>query len=520
MTGRMAQGRREISLDAIVGSVGRYNDFTSTFLPRTAADAGRWAAVRAAAPDISRLPPIEVYQLGDGYFVLDGNHRVSIARRTGQQYIEAYVTEIRTRVPFAASDTTEALIVKAEYAAFLDYTKIDRLRPGADLRVTAAGQVATLENLIEVHRYVVETSEERELPFSEAVGRWHDEAYLPVVESIRELSILADFPGRTETDFYLWIVTHLIPLQRELGWELHPGSAMAALAAAFQPRRVGLRARLRARLVELWPGQRDEAEEKRTQILARERILARYGDRLFADVLVAISTADSAALAHAFVIARREEARLHALHLPAAATAEPVSEDDLETAFQNACREAGVEGLLVVEEGPPPVESDVRRLLARAPYSNLLIVERQAAAEEEFLTQSSRPVLFAGSSTALMSRLLLVAEGEQLTEPEEGAFIAAYLAERWQAPLVVALQAGQEGYADGLQRYLEMHEIEAVYEQVEEPFVEGVLKLAEREGSNLLIVSARRRGRLGRRMPNETARALVQKWTGPLLVSA
>ena len=94
------RGLQEIPLNKIVGSVGRYQDFTRAFLPKRDSNKDRWARVKAAITDMKGMPPIEVYQLGAVYFVNDGNHRVSVARQLGSKTISAYVTEIETRVPF------------------------------------------------------------------------------------------------------------------------------------------------------------------------------------------------------------------------------------------------------------------------------------------------------------------------------------------------------------------------------------------------------------------------------------
>ncbi len=85
LQGRSDKGIQMIPVDAIIGSVGRYTDFTRTFLPRRVEDQQRWANVKAAALDPvgRRLQPIEVYKVSEVYFVLDGNHRVSIARQEG-----------------------------------------------------------------------------------------------------------------------------------------------------------------------------------------------------------------------------------------------------------------------------------------------------------------------------------------------------------------------------------------------------------------------------------------------------
>jgi hypothetical protein len=98
-------GLREIPLNKIVGSLGRQTDFNRQFLPRKDSQAGRWARVRMAYDHIG-LPPIEVYKLGEIYFVADGHHRVSVARQLGATHIEAYVTEIELKAPHSAEPET------------------------------------------------------------------------------------------------------------------------------------------------------------------------------------------------------------------------------------------------------------------------------------------------------------------------------------------------------------------------------------------------------------------------------
>ena len=157
VSGQSPGGLRQIPVAAIVGSVGRYQDFTRTFLPRSQVDEERWVSVGAAAPVVGDLPPIEVYKIGDSYFVLDGNHRVSIARRQGVVYIDAYITEVRTRVPLPPGARPDDLIVAAEYAAFLEQTRLDVTRSGVDMRVSVPGQYRHLENHIEAFRYQLES---------------------------------------------------------------------------------------------------------------------------------------------------------------------------------------------------------------------------------------------------------------------------------------------------------------------------------------------------------------------------
>ncbi|RME51491.1 MAG: universal stress protein, partial [Caldilineae bacterium] len=91
---RQEVGRRleQVPLDKIVGSVGRYHDFTRAFLPRPNVNQHRWARLDAALNGLESVPPVELYKIGDVYFVRDGNHRVSVAKANGLDSIEAYVT--------------------------------------------------------------------------------------------------------------------------------------------------------------------------------------------------------------------------------------------------------------------------------------------------------------------------------------------------------------------------------------------------------------------------------------------
>ena len=165
-----SRGLRDIPIDAIIGSVGRYTDFTRSFLPRQDEDQTRWARVGRAMSDPTGLPPVEVYQIGEAYFVMDGNHRVSVAKQLGATHIEAYVTECHTKVPLSPDVRPEDLIVKAEYAEFLEHTRLDELRPDADLSISLAGRYRELEEHISVHRYFMGIEQEREIPYEEAVA--------------------------------------------------------------------------------------------------------------------------------------------------------------------------------------------------------------------------------------------------------------------------------------------------------------------------------------------------------------
>ncbi len=212
-------GLKEIELDKIVGSVGRYKDFTRSFLPRTNAVRSRWQRLDAMARGPEGFPPIEVYKIGDVYFVIDGNHRVSVARALGAKTIEAYVTELPTPVPLEPDTKPDDLLIKEGYADFLRETHLDQIRPGSQVILTEPARYRLLIEHISVHRYFMGLEQKRDISWEEAVASWYDNVYMPMVELIRKYDVLSHFPGRTEADLYAWLIKHQEALRLQLGGE-------------------------------------------------------------------------------------------------------------------------------------------------------------------------------------------------------------------------------------------------------------------------------------------------------------
>ena len=204
--GQHYAGLQTIPLEKIAGSVGRYQEFNRAFLPTQEFIRERWKAVYGVAHSLEGFPAIDVYQIGDVYFVRDGHHRVSVLKELGATTIEATVTELDTSIPLSADVDDLDLDLKGEYATFLEETGLDALRPDQQIEFTLPGQYQKLYEHIAVHRHYLGQREEREVPYAEAVARWYDEVYDPTVRVIAEEEVLAAFPGRTEADLYLWII--------------------------------------------------------------------------------------------------------------------------------------------------------------------------------------------------------------------------------------------------------------------------------------------------------------------------
>jgi hypothetical protein len=206
--GPIYRGVKTVRLDQIVGTVNRYHDFDRAFLPTQTFTADRWQRVSRAWYDDISLPPILLYQVGDIYFVVDGHHRVSVAREQGQEFIDAEVRECRVKVPVTAELMPEDLEELGAKVMFLERTNLDRLRPAAELTATVlGGYERTLEH-IAVHRYFMGLDFQRDVSENEAVEHWYDTVYLPVVRVVGESGVMEAFPKRTEADFYLWVMDH------------------------------------------------------------------------------------------------------------------------------------------------------------------------------------------------------------------------------------------------------------------------------------------------------------------------
>jgi hypothetical protein len=228
------RGLQRIPLDRIIGSVGRYRDFTRAFLPRRIDE--RWRLINQAWERGESLPPIEVYQVGEVYFVSDGNHRVSVARAHGATDIDAYVTEFQSLVPLSPETDIDDLLLKEEQAAFIERTRLQALRPQARIDLTVPDGYRQLLEHIETHRYFLGQEQSRAVGSDEAVMSWYDNVYMPIVQAIRRHRVLERFPGRTEGDLYLWISRHHWELRERYGtYTVDADLAAADFVAYYAP---------------------------------------------------------------------------------------------------------------------------------------------------------------------------------------------------------------------------------------------------------------------------------------------
>ena len=250
--GEHTLGLQTIEVDHIIGSVDRYREFDRHYLPKERHLDERWVGVRSAQLQGKELPPIQVYKVGELYFVKDGNHRVSVARRQGQKYIDAYVIELNVTVPPHEDDTLKDLIIKGEYAQFLKATGLDQVVPGhRPILFTTPGRYEKLLEHIRTRQYFLDRKPGRgadsPVTWEEAVESWYCRLYLRIVENLDLHDVMYRFPGRTEADLYLWIMDHRYFLTEKYGHDVGSEEATVDFREHYAPpvyKRLGQRMQL------------------------------------------------------------------------------------------------------------------------------------------------------------------------------------------------------------------------------------------------------------------------------------
>jgi nucleotide-binding universal stress UspA family protein len=495
---------KEIPVDAVVGSVGRYHDFTRDFLPRTDSDKARWAKVKELMLGQQGVPPIEVYQIGDAYFVKDGNHRVSVAREMELPFIEAYVTPVHSSVKLSPDITPDELIVKAEYANFLDTTHLHDVRSDADLGVTVPGQYDIILEHITMHQYFMGLDLKRDVSFNEAVTHWYDNVYLPVIAMLRERGLMQAFPNRTATDLYVYLAKHRAELEQALGWkwQLRPEAVADSLA-----RTLGVR------------GQNRRVTLEDSPVISQS---------LADDILVTISGTEAGwdGLEQALIVADREKAKLYGLHVVTDnTTIQPEAMTALKTTFDERCKAFGIEGQLAVELGTVvdsigerSVWTDV--VIATMSYPPTATSSLLNTGFHALLRRVPKPVLAVPHVVTPLEKPLLAYDGT--AKSDLALYIAAYLALKWHVSLTVVTvkQRGRTNKKtlEQAQKYLRKHSIEAQCFLEEGDVIEVLLNKIKDTESDLLMLGSYEYSPLFEPILGGTLDSILRECKVPMLI--
>ena len=514
----------EIPLDSIVGSVGRYLDFNKKFLPLTDSDAERWARVKLTQEQ-KGLPPIEVYKIGEIYFVIDGNHRVSIAKQMKIATIEAYVSEFRTNLEIKPDDNLKDLILKTERAELFDEMGLERFSPDFNLKVTEPGGYKELLDHISVHQYYLGLEQQRDIPIEKAVNSWVKNVYRPVIRAIRQLGILRDFPNRTETDLYLWLKKYQVELAGALDWNVDVNQTAKDLAQHFSrtPGRV---------LTEVWRkivdlATPDELETGPPPGEWRVNVSLPRQDKLFNAILVGLSGKENnwQVLDEAILVARHENSILRGLHV-VTNQQKPDSQKvkDIRDRFYTRCSEEKIIGEFAVEIGRV-----ARQIVQRAIWTDLVMIhlnhppgtqpqERLQSGIRTILQRCSRPVLAIPSVTTRLDITLLAYDGSP--KAEEALFLSSYLGSSWGSRLVVVSSTeGQKNQNLARAReYLQKNGVKAEYVEVDGPAGDAILEVARARRVNLIVMGGFGKSPLINVAVGSTVDQMLREFGQPILI--
>lgn len=213
--GERRLGLQVITLDSIVGSVDRGREFDRRFRPTSGQVRQRWQRLALAQRRGESIPPIEVYRIGDMHFVLDGHHRVSVAHALGMKTIDAYVTEVLTRLSPEGVRYRGDLLVKDYRRVFLDRVPLtgDARR---SIVLTDPEDYGELAEAIEAWGFRLMQDEGHFLDRATIAHRWYDEEFQPVIRLLRQAELV---DTNTEARAYMSVACERYRLIRSHRWD-------------------------------------------------------------------------------------------------------------------------------------------------------------------------------------------------------------------------------------------------------------------------------------------------------------
>lgn len=190
-------GIQAVPVNKIVGSVGRYQDFNRQFRLKRDRPSARLERVKQAFDQKIVLPPIVLYQIKNEFFVLDGNHRVAVAKKMGYEFIDAEITE------FLPSKNTLENIIYREKVSFFAKTELPKT-----IELTEVGQYDRLLKQIEEHHVFLRKTSDDKVDYLVAAMDWYKTIYSPLVAIIKNSRLNRHFTKRTRSDLYIYISNH------------------------------------------------------------------------------------------------------------------------------------------------------------------------------------------------------------------------------------------------------------------------------------------------------------------------
>ena len=215
-TGETNLGLQQVRVRDIVGSVDRTKDFDKYFRPTSSRIRERWQRLAAAQRRGESVPPVLLYKIGSMYFVIDGHHRVSIAIAHHVETIDAYVTEIHTRITPDGINAPSDLVLKDHRRLFLARVPLAGAQADA-VRLSDPFAYAELAEAVEAWGFRLSQEVGEFLSRPEVARRWFGEEFLPVVRMARRAEVRPDITD--DAELYMWVAGERYRLVRRHIWD-------------------------------------------------------------------------------------------------------------------------------------------------------------------------------------------------------------------------------------------------------------------------------------------------------------
>jgi hypothetical protein len=214
-TGQVDRGLQVVQLDAIVGTVDRAADFDRGFRPTSQRLRSRWERIAAAQRRGEAMPPVSLFLVGELYFVRDGHHRVSVAKSQGREDIDAYVTEVTTRLKLGADLRVSELPLKDHERLFRERVPLSA-EQRTRISLSDPWDFGWLAEMVEAWGFRMMQERGHFADRHEVAKRWFEDEYAPVSEMLAEGGLTER--GETETEAYMRLAGQRYMILRTHEW--------------------------------------------------------------------------------------------------------------------------------------------------------------------------------------------------------------------------------------------------------------------------------------------------------------
>lgn len=216
------KGMQVIPVKLIIGSEGRYQDFDNHFFPKSMHLKTRWEHIDMAHINDISLPPVSLYELGGVYFVRDGNHRVSVAKAKGIEFIDAEVVSLQSEIKLQPGDSLKKMtkqVINYEKRVFYSETGFGDITDFWCLDFSVPGKYDVIYNHILTHKYYINMNKTEEISMEQAIMSWFLTVYIPTIKIIEKYKIMKFFRHRTKSDLYVWVIKYWDEIKSKFGSE-------------------------------------------------------------------------------------------------------------------------------------------------------------------------------------------------------------------------------------------------------------------------------------------------------------